>query len=102
MILSLFKTKNEISNGLKYTRKNKSKVWWKKKSGIAIFIFALVMITLSYFYPELDENLSIKNYYHAYQVSFYNFCLVQIFIPFPIEDSQKIIEQKSIHYLFTS
>jgi len=41
-------------------QKKKRKVWWKKKSTIFIGLFSVIMITISYLNPQLDNNLVFK------------------------------------------
>ena len=41
-------------------KKGNRKSWWKRKTGIAIFLFSSIMILLSYLVPDLDSNLIMK------------------------------------------
>ncbi len=94
-IQSLFKVSDKKTNELKYARTKKSKVWWKKKSGIAIFIFSLVMITLSYFHPEIDENLSFKIIIMLIRSAFIIFVWYKFLSPFFLKALKKLLNRKA-------
>ncbi len=99
-IQSLFKLSNRKTNELKYLSTKKSKVWWKKKSGITIFIFSIMMITLSYINPELDKNLAIKIIVMLIRSVFIIFVWYKFISPFLLKILKKLLNKReSVSYL---
>ncbi|MFH1198010.1 MAG: hypothetical protein V1720_20070 [bacterium] len=53
LILSNYENSLDIFNQKKFNKKER---WWNKKSGLAIIVFGIVFVALSFIYPQLGKN----------------------------------------------
>jgi hypothetical protein len=57
----IFTMNNEINDFLNSTSKKKRKrKWWQKPSSIAVFIFSLLLILISFLFEEVDKGIAIR------------------------------------------
>ena len=94
-IQSLFVINNNRFSIPRYSETKKSKVWWKKKSGVLIFIFSLMMIALSYFHPEVDENISLNIFIMLIRSAFIIFVWFKFLSPFLLKVFKKLLSKKT-------
>lgn len=57
----IIKLNNNIKDFLEITPKKKQKrKWWRKPSSIALFIFSLLVIAISFLFEEVDKNIATQ------------------------------------------
>ena len=93
-IRSLYEIRNKKTE-ISISRHKNSKTWWKKKSGIIIFIFSLTMIILSYTYPEMDQNISLKIIVMLVRSIFIIFIWYKYLSPFLLKKLKYFLSKKA-------
>jgi len=92
---------NKISLKKDYELKSKKRVkrvWWKRKSGIAIFAFSFGMIILTYLIPDLDENLILKIVIMLLRSIFVMIFWTFIISPFILKYFNKFVKKRRSEY----
>lgn len=80
-------------------RKNhKKKPWWKRSSGILLFLFLITLMLLSYFLPQLGRNRAYDILFMIIRSIIITIIWFSILSPFIIKHFSKFIEKNNFRH----
>ena len=88
---------NEEDNFIE-KKSHKKKQWWRRSSGISLFIFLIVLMTLSYFYPQLGKNRAYDILFMLIRSIVITIIWFSILSPFILKHFKRFIEKNKFKH----
>lgn len=79
-------------------KKHKKRPWWKRSSGIALFVFMIFLMLLSYFFPQLGENKAYDILFMMLRSIVITIIWFSILSPFFVKHFKRFIEKNNFKH----
>ena len=91
--------KNVSTNPLFEQRKSsKKRRWWQRKSGIILLTFSLILVILSYIFPQLGKSTSTNIFFMIIRSLVITLIWFKIISPFILKYFKKFIEKRKFEH----
>ncbi len=79
-------------------KKYKKRPWWRRSSGISLFVFLIVLMMLSYFFPQLGKNRAYDILFMMLRSIIITIIWFSILSPFILKHFKRFIEKNKFKH----
>lgn len=79
-------------------KSHKRKKWWQRKSGIILLMFSLILVILSYIFPQLGKSTSTNIFFMVIRSIAITLIWFKIISPFILKHFKKFIEKRKFEH----